>query len=147
MSGLIHRDARYIPSNNLLPRNWTTIIFGESTVHYPNGDESNFNRSHYEDVLIAKVHPNRIINKLPNITKQKTLILTSGNTVTDKLMISNAIWQKTEQSLSNSSSTFQRRTEKDFWKDWTMNRKLEVFLCRYQRTTILESLWKLIRMY
>ncbi len=33
-----------------------------------------FNRSHYEDVIVAKVHPNIVLNgKLPNITSEKDI--------------------------------------------------------------------------
>ena len=52
-----------------------------------------FNRSHYEDVLIAKVHPEIILsNKLPGVETIKDIDSEFfGNAVTGKSMISNVI--------------------------------------------------------
>lgn len=50
-----------------------------------------FNRSHYEDVLVAKVHPEIVLSaKLPGIMGPEILLRNFGKSVIVRLMITNA---------------------------------------------------------
>jgi len=54
----IHRVARFIPSNRLLPRTSIMIISGAALKSLPNrGHIGIFNRSYYEETLVVRVHP------------------------------------------------------------------------------------------
>lgn len=103
-----------------------------------------FNRSHYEDVLIAKVHPEIILsNKLPGVETINDIdpdfwkrryrqindferYLTENGTIVLKFFLNVS---KAEQKI-------------DSWSDWTMHLKLEILFGGHQRASILGGLYE-----